>query len=163
MTFKLFACRLNTLQVFFLKKSENSIKQKLKLEMKTKRLLLGLLAIGLLMSLSIDSFTQTVLMGEKLIKTRGASEYVLPAEDVEMLKPVLSRGGCMVKIDNWTGYYIDLWVDKIYKGRLNPWASNQMILDGDWTEVYARTMGEAYQWSSEGECNEEFVLKLEAY
>ncbi len=104
---------------------------------------------------------QTVINGSKVVKSRGVSEYVIPTGDVSVEKPVLSRGGCVVDFDNWTGYYVDVWVDKIYKGRLNPWEASQLILPEGYAEVFCRTMGETYQWQSEGQCNEEFQLKLE--
>lgn len=104
---------------------------------------------------------QTILNGSKVVKSRGVSEYVIPTGDVAIEKPVLSRGGCVVDLDNWTGYYIDIWVDKVYKGRLNPWESSQMILPEGYDEVFCRTMGETYQWQSDGQCNEKFQLKLD--
>ena len=104
---------------------------------------------------------QTLISGTKVVKSRGVSEYVIPSGDVSIERPALSRGGCVVNFDNWTGYYIDVWVDKVYKGRLNPWEDSQLILSEDYTEVFCRTMGETYQWQSEGACNEEFQLKLE--
>lgn len=104
---------------------------------------------------------QTVISGTKVVKSRGVSEYVIPTGDVAVEKPVLSRGGCVVDLDNWTGYYIDIWVDKVYKGRLNPWENSQLILPEGYNEVYCRTMGETYQWQSAGDCSEKFQLKLE--
>ncbi len=130
--------------------------------MKAKSLLLVLVPLTFVLFMSNISSAQEVIMGEKVVKSRGVDQYVVPAMDEFVDRPVLSRGGCVVKVDNWTGYYVDVWVDKLYKGRLNPWASNQMILNKGWTEVYARTMGESYQWKSAGECNEQLVLKLEA-
>ena len=130
--------------------------------MKAKKLFLVLVPLAFMLLSSELVSAQEYLTGERVVKTRGVNEYVIPAMDVAEEKPVLSRGGCLVKLDNWTGYYVDVWVDKLYKGRLNPWASNQMVLAKGFTEVYARTMGESYQWKSTGECNEQFVLKLEA-
>jgi len=121
-----------------------------------------ILFAGILFFLSNSIYAQTELQASKVVKSRGVSEYVIPEGDILMEKPVLSRGGCTVKFDNWTGYYVDLWVDKVYKGRLNPWEDSQLILPEGYAEVYCRTMGETYQWQSVGECNEEFVLKLEA-
>ncbi len=104
---------------------------------------------------------QEVLTATKVVKSRGAqSEYVVPEGDFAIERPVLSRGGCVVKLDNWTGYYVDIWVDKAYKGRLNPWENSQLILPEGFNEVYCRTMGESYQWQSGGECNEQFVLQV---
>ncbi len=120
-----------------------------------------LLIVGALFFMSNVVNAQQVLNGTKVVKSRGVSEYVIPAGDVAMEKPVLSRGGCVVKFDNWTGYYVDLWVDKVYKGRLNPWENSQLILPEGYAEVFCRTLGETYQWQSEGQCNEEFLLKLE--
>lgn len=105
---------------------------------------------------------QEVLMATKVVKSRGAaSEYVVPSGDKYLEKPVLSRGGCLVKFDNWTGYYVDIWVDKTYKGRLNPWENSQLLLPEGYASVFCRTMGDTFQWQSAGECNEEFLLKLE--
>ena len=113
--------------------------------------------------ISVCSFSQQILTATKVAKSRGAvSEYVLPnsTEETPIDRPVLSRGGCVVKLDNWTGYYVDIWVDKNYKGRLNPWENSQMIMPNGFNEIYCRTMGESYQWVSGGECNEQFVLSL---
>lgn len=127
--------------------------------MKAKFTMLLLVGAFFLVSNAINA--QQVLNGSKVVKSRGVSEYVIPSGDVAIEKPVMSRGGCVVKFDNWTGFYIDLWVDKVYKGRLNPWENSQLVLPEGYTEVYCRTMGETYQWQSSGECNEEFLLKLE--
>lgn len=120
-----------------------------------------LLLVGAFFLVSNVLNAQQVLNGTKVVKSRGVSEYVIPSGDVAIEKPVMSRGGCVVKFDNWTGFYIDLWVDKVYKGRLNPWENSQLVLPEGYTEVYCRSMGETYQWQSSGECNEEFSLKLE--
>lgn len=122
-----------------------------------------LLTIGVLFTMAFACVAQEVLTATRVVKSRGAeSEYVLPDmnDEVAIERPVLSRGGCVVKIDNWTGYYVDLWVDKNYKGRLNPWENSQLIMPNGFDEIYCRTMGESYQWMAGGECNEQFVLSL---
>lgn len=128
--------------------------------MKTK---ITFLVAIIAMFFASEVFGQEVLTATKVTKSRGAAdEYVVPSGDeFPMEKPALSRGGCVVKLDNWTGYYVDIWVDKAYKGRLNPWENSQLILQQGFTEVYCRTMGESYQWKSAGECNEQFVLKVD--
>ena len=104
---------------------------------------------------------QEILTATRVVKSRGAqSEYVVPQGDNAIERPVLSRGGCVVKLDNWTGYYVDIWVNKTYKGRLNPWENSQLILTESIEEVFCRTMGESYQWQSKSECNEQFVLQV---
>lgn len=115
----------------------------------------------ILFSMAFACVAQEVLTATRVVKSRGAeSEYVIPEGDFAIDRPVLSRGGCVVKLDNWTGYYVDIWVDKNYKGRLNPWENSQMIMPSGFNEIYCRTMGESYQWMAGGECNEQFVLSL---
>ena len=122
-----------------------------------------LLTMAVLFAMAFACVAQEVLTATRVVKSRGAeSEYVLPDmnDEVAIERPVLSRGGCVVKIDNWTGYYVDLWVDKNYKGRLNPWENSQLIMPNGFDEIYCRTMGESYQWMAGGECNEQFVQSL---
>ena len=122
-----------------------------------------ILTMVVLFAMALACVAQEVLTATRVVKSRGAeSEYVLPDmnDEVAIERPVLSRGGCVVKIDNWTGYYVDLWVDKNYKGRLNPWENSQLIMPNGFDEIYCRTMGESYQWMAGGECNEQFVLSL---
>ncbi|MDD2385382.1 MAG: hypothetical protein PHP52_01210 [Bacteroidales bacterium] len=121
-----------------------------------------LLIAGAIFCFANFANAQTELNATKVVKSRGVSEYVIPTGDVAIEKPILSRGGCIIKLDNWTGFYVDLWVDKMYKGRLNPWEGSQLVLPEGYAEVYCRTLGDTYQWQSSGECNEEFLLKLEA-
>ncbi len=124
---------------------------------------LTVLILSSLMLIGNLSLAQQVLVGEKYVQTRTIQQYLIPDTDEEIEQPVLSGHSCVVKVDNWTGHYIDIWIDSLYKGRLDPWASKQMIIGGNWTEVYCRTIGKTYQWKSSGACNEEFKLKLEAY
>lgn len=135
---------------------KNNLKKSLAMKVKITMLLV----VGVLFFANVLN-AQTELTASKVVKSRGVSEYVIPAGDVAIEKPVLSRGGCVVKFDNWTGFYVDLWVDKVYKGRLNPWENSQLVLPEGYADVYCRTLGETYQWQSAGECNEEFLLKLE--
>ena len=112
---------------------------------------------------TLCSFSQEVLTATRVVKSRGAeSEYVLPdvINEMPIDRPVLSRGGCVVKLDNWCGYYVDIWVDKTYKGRFNPWENSQLIMPNGFNEIYCRTMGETYEWRASGECNEQFVLSM---
>lgn len=127
--------------------------------MKTKFVLSAIFVLFIFIFNSLNA--QTVLTAKKVTQSRGVSEYVIPTTDVFVEKPALSRGGCLVKLDNWTGFYVDVWIDKVYKGRLNPWETSSIVLPKSFEEVYCRTIGDTYHWFSEGECNEQFLLKME--
>lgn len=128
-----------------------------------KRIILFSVCVCFMLSIASVGFAQQVLMGEKFVQTRTLSAYYIPDSDDLVEQVEQTDDACVVKLDNWTGHYIDFWVDKIYKGRLSPWASNQVVVGSKWTEIYCRTLGQSYQWKAEGECNEEFQLKLEEY
>jgi hypothetical protein len=95
------------------------------------------------------------------IISRGVSEYVIPAGDVIVEQSVISGGTCIVQFNNLTGYYIDVWVDKIYMGRLNPWENTELILPDEYADVYCRTMGNTFHWGSAIGFDEQYQLKLE--
>jgi len=95
------------------------------------------------------------------IVSRGVKQYIIPPDDIFVDKPLLSEGSCVVQFDNMTGYYIDVWVDKAYMGRLNPWENTELILPEGYTDVYCRTFDETYQWGSASNFNEQYQLKLE--
>jgi hypothetical protein len=67
------------------------------------------------------------------------------------------RGYCYIWFDNPTGYYIDIWVEDIYQGRLAPYSTSVRIdvwTPGDWTKWYAQTIGGSYYWSQNSYCND---------
>jgi hypothetical protein len=75
------------------------------------------------------------------------------------------RGYCYVWFDNPTGYYVDIWVEDIYQGRLAPYSSSVRIdvwTPGDWTKWYAQTIGGSYYWSQSSYCNDSrrFTISL---
>lgn len=75
------------------------------------------------------------------------------------------RGSCYLWFDNPTGYYVDIWVEDIYQGRLAPYATSVRIdvwTPGDWTKWYAQTAGGSYYWSNNSFCNDsrKFTITL---
>ncbi len=75
------------------------------------------------------------------------------------------RGYCYIWFDNPTGYYVDIWVEDIYQGRLAPYATSVRIdvwTPGDWTKWYAQTIGGSYYWNQSSYCNDsrKFTITL---
>jgi hypothetical protein len=75
------------------------------------------------------------------------------------------RGYCYIWFDNPTGYYIDIWVEDIYQGRLAPYSTSVRIdvwTPGDWTKWYAQTSGGTYYWDQDSYCNDsrKFTITL---
>jgi hypothetical protein len=76
-----------------------------------------------------------------------------------------TRGYCYAYFDNFTGQYVDIWVEGIYQGRLSPYATSVRIdvwVPGNWTKWYAETTDKSLYWSNSSYCNDSrtFTLNL---
>ncbi len=74
-----------------------------------------------------------------------------------------TRGYCYAYFDNFTGHYIDIWVEGIYQGRLSPYATSVRIdvwVPGNWTKWYAETTDKSLYWSNSSYCNDSRVFTL---
>ncbi|MBO4875856.1 MAG: hypothetical protein J5542_11190 [Bacteroidales bacterium] len=68
---------------------------------------------------------------------------------------------CSLSFENATGYYVDVWIDKSYKGRITPWKRMALKIISKDSEVYFRTSGGTFQWYSKADCDSAFVLEVE--
>jgi hypothetical protein len=131
--------------------------------MKKKTIYLAFtLAFSFCLMAGVDSMAQerTVATPEK--KSRGEA-LVLPDDSKPVAKPDFSkaRGTCCLDFDNWTGYYIDVWVDSEYRGRVSPWEDGDVCVGDGWTTWQAKTAGGTYSWSGSGACSSYVTIKLE--
>jgi hypothetical protein len=73
------------------------------------------------------------------------------------------RGYCYMYMDNYTGYYVDIWVEDQYQGRLSPYATSvrfDIWTSGNWAHWYAKSAGGTYYWSNDSYCNDSRVFTL---
>jgi hypothetical protein len=114
--------------------------------------------------------TKTKDGGKKKVMVEGTTTapagktLSTPAGDAPVSKPK-KRGYCYMKMDNYTGYYVDIWVEDTYMGRLSPYATSVQFdvwVPGNWTHWYAKTAGGTYYWSNDSYCNDSrtFTLNL---
>lgn len=99
-----------------------------------------------------------------IAKESGGEDLQLPTEDKARDKNT-KRGSCYVWFDNYTGYYVDIWVEGYYQGRLAPYATSVRIdvwTPGDWTKWTAKTAGGTYYWTNSSYCNDSraFTISL---
>ncbi|MGH2565499.1 MAG: hypothetical protein ACRDE5_13365, partial [Ginsengibacter sp.] len=57
-------------------------------------------------------------------KKGSSGEKVMQPGDDKPREKSKKRGYCYVWFDNPTGYYVDIWVEDIYQGRLAPYATS---------------------------------------
>lgn len=125
---------------------------------------LGLVVALVVLSASL-SFGQTKqapvsVTGKKVEATRGASKYERPTTDVVAPQPDNSRGSCCLNFDNYTGYYVDVWVDGTYRGRVSPYDYDGLCVGDGYTTWYAETAGGTYYWEGSGNCSGTYTLNL---
>ena len=130
-----------------------------------------ILRLGLFIALSFLTVNFSYAQGKhndvvasKSGNSRGI-KYERPTTDVETPEPAKSRGSlCCVNFDNYTGYYVDIWVDGVYQGRVSPWKEGTVCVSAGYTTWYAESAGGTYKWNSDGSqngtCSDYYNLKL---
>ena len=100
------------------------------------------------------------LTAKKVDKARGANPNIksdVPTTDVPVAK---SRGNCSIYFDNYTGYYIKIFVDGYYKGTLDALGGSWVTVGDGYTTIYCVTAGGTLEWTAKGNCEGEYHFKL---
>jgi len=131
--------------------------------MKIKRVFFNVVLTLSMLVLTINySNAQTKgqdVIGQKVEASRGV-KYERPTEDVVAPKENTRGGVCCLGFDNYTGYYLDIWVDETYRGRVAPYDYDDLCVAGGITTWYAETAGGTYYWNGSGDCEGSFNIKL---
>ena len=133
-----------------------------------KKLVFIVMAIfGLTFALQTTTFAQAKKAPKKVavygVKGDASSDLTIPSGDEPREKKAKSRGYCYLYLDNFTGYYVDIWVEGQYQGRLSPYATSvrfDVWTPGNYTKWYARTAGGTYSWSNDSYCNDSRVFTI---
>lgn len=120
-----------------------------------KRKIIGILAAGcMLLAFSTTASAQkkvTVkVTQQKVDASRGANSNVksdAPTTDAPESK---SRGTCMIDFTNYTGYYINIYVDGYYKGQLSPYGKGTVYVGDGYTTIYGLSAGGTIEWPTKG-------------
>ena len=108
----------------------------------------------------------------KVDKSRGGENPNIvsprPTTDNPDTNPPKSRGGdasrgpyCDIKFENWTGYYIDIYVDGYYEGTVSPWQDMWVYNYSGYKSIYCETTGGSYYWTDNGDCDGEYTFKMD--
>jgi hypothetical protein len=133
-----------------------------------KHLMLTLIAVvGLTLAFQSQSFAQTAPKKKVMVYGKqgtGGKELSTPSGD-EARPKAKKRGTCFLYLDNYTGYYVDVWVEDQYQGRLSPYATSvrfDVWTPGNYTHWYAKTAGGTYYWTNDSYCNDNraFTINL---
>ncbi len=71
-----------------------------------------------------------------------------------------SRGTCSIYFSNYTGYYINIYVDGYYRGQLSPWGGGTVSVSDGYTTIYCLSAGGTREWSDAGTCSGYYTFRL---
>lgn len=105
------------------------------------------------------------ITAQKVEKSRGENpniEFSVPnTDDNPEPQPEKERGAyCGIDFENWTGYYVEVYVNSIYRGTLAPWSKSSLTVYAGYTTIYCITTGGTYEWANTGSCDYYFTYKL---
>ena len=130
-----------------------------------KKTIFGIFAAGCMLL----AFSSTTYAQKKVARTVKAAAVEVnrssnpniktdaPTTDVAESK---SRGACSIYFSNYTGYYVNIYVDGYYKGQLSPWGGGTVVVGDGYTSIYCITAGKTLEWSDAGNCYGSYTFRL---
>ena len=134
-----------------------------------KKSFLGTFIAGLmLLAFSTTSDAQKVKTVTRTVKattisaSRGANINIKSeAPNTDTPSPQ-ARGAnlCNIYFSNYTGYYVNVYVDGYYKGQLSPWGGGTVVVGDGYTTIYCITAGRTLEWKDAGNCLGSYTFRL---
>jgi hypothetical protein len=130
-----------------------------------KKSILGILAAGcMLLAFSSTTYAQKKIkidVKAASVETNRSSNPNIksgaPTTDEVATK---SRGTCSIYFSNYTGYYINIYVDGYYRGQLSPWGGGTVNVGDGYTTIYCLSAGGTKEWSGAGNCSGYYTFNL---
>ncbi len=133
-----------------------------------KKTIFGILAAaGMLLAASSNSYAQSTKKVSRTVKaktvdaSRGSNSNIksdAPTSDVA--QPKARGAACSIYFSNYTGYYVNIYVDGYYRGQLSPWGGGTVVVGDGYTSIYCITAGKTLEWSDAGNCFGSYTFKL---
>ena len=100
-------------------------------------------------------------MAQPLTKSRGANPNIKQGMSSATTVRPKSRGEvCELTFDNYTGMFIQCYVDGNYQCTVGPWGKVRVNIAGGYTNVYYVNMADTQYWKGSGECDVEYNYDL---
>lgn len=124
-----------------------------------KKTILGIFVAGcMLLAFSSTTYAQkpvTVkVQSQKVVANRGTNPNIKSSAPTTDNPASKSRGNCKILFTNYTGYYINIYVDGYYQGQLAPYASGTVLVGSGYTSIYGISAGGTMEWPTQaGNCS----------
>lgn len=133
-----------------------------------KQLILGILVSCFMLGTATTSYSQKVKPVTRDIKaktveaSRGANTNIKSDAPTTDNAVAQARGAasCSIYFSNYTGYYVNVYVDGYYKGQLSPWGGGTVVVGDGYTSIYCITAGRTLEWSDAGNCYGSYTFRL---
>ncbi|MBC7873753.1 MAG: hypothetical protein H7Y01_07155 [Ferruginibacter sp.] len=114
-----------------------------------------------ILKLKVKKIEKTV-MAKPVDANRGANLNIKSEAPVTDVSETQARGGasCSIYFSNYTGYYVNIYVDGYYRGQLAPWGGGTVVVGDGYTSIYCITAGRTLEWSEAGNCFGSYTFKL---
>ncbi len=100
----------------------------------------------------------------KMVGVRGPGKVKndVPTTDVVLPAPTNRGSGseCLLTFDNFTGFWIKVYVDGNFKRYVEPWRTGEVTVYGGWTTWYCETTGGNMSWENSGDCYLDWWINL---
>ena len=97
------------------------------------------------------------VVGKKNAGSAAGMKQGKPTTDKEMDK---SRGDCSVYFNNYTGYYVDVYMDGTFWGTISPYGGMTVADGNGYTKIYCETSGGSFNWTASGGCEQPYEFDL---
>ncbi len=68
---------------------------------------------------------------------------------------------CDLKLENWSSYCIDVYVDGYYKCTMSPKTYMYVVVDLGYSSIYAQSCGKTVEWSKKGiTCSDSYTYRF---
>ncbi|MBU0488899.1 MAG: hypothetical protein KKA07_07445 [Bacteroidetes bacterium] len=111
-----------------------------------------------------------VIKSKDVVKTRNASSNIkvkAPTEDANPIAAPSIKGGtaseseCTLVFDNFTGFFVEIYVDGVYKGTVGAWGALTIYNSETYKKVYCITTGGSKDWLLKGKYDGTKKFRLE--
>ena len=135
--------------------------------------------LTVLLTLSLTNFSnaqdrdKTIkeIKSKDVVKTRNYNPHIqsmVPKTDNNPQPAPIKKGGkkeegisdVEIIIDNFTGYYIDVYIDGTYKGTIGEWGTLNLSVKKPYKKLYCVTSGGTKDWLVTGDFDDNYTWKL---
>ena len=129
-------------------------------------LLAFVLGLGVSAQAQVVSPDQVVeLKAKKITPSRGANPNIKGEKTKEdVVDPKVKTRGtytCDLKLENWSSYCIDVYVDGYYKCTMSTKTYMYVVVDLGYSSLYAKSCGETMEWEKAGiSCTDSYTYRF---